>query len=112
MLQVQWHGRGAKTKLDQVLLLFKPDTVLKWHRDLVRRKWTFDNATSNEVGQPQVLNCKGCYCAWPGRTRSWGYSRLHGELLKLGYRIGRSTVRDILKRQHIAPAPQRAQEGR
>ena len=36
-------GRGAKTKLNQVLLLFKPDIVLKWHRDLVRRKWTFDN---------------------------------------------------------------------
>ncbi len=35
-------GRGAKTKLDQVLLLFKPDTVLRWHRDLVRHKWTFD----------------------------------------------------------------------
>ena len=42
---------------------------------------------------------------------SWGYSRLHGELLKLGYRIGRSTVRDILKLQHIAPAPKRIKKG-
>jgi hypothetical protein len=39
---------------------------------------------------------------------TWGYSRLHGELLKLGYKIGRSTVRDILKQQHVPPAPQRA----
>ncbi len=34
-------GRGVKARLDGVLLLFKPDTVLRWHRDLVRRKWTF-----------------------------------------------------------------------
>jgi putative transposase len=34
-------GRGVKAKLGEALLLFKPDTVLKWHRELVRRKWTF-----------------------------------------------------------------------
>ncbi len=34
-------GHGTKAKLDQVLFLFKPDTVLRWHRDVVRRKWTF-----------------------------------------------------------------------
>jgi hypothetical protein len=34
-------GQGFKVKLDQVLVLFKPATVLKWHHDLVRRKWSF-----------------------------------------------------------------------
>src|SRR5690349_24592952 len=34
-------GLGTKVKLDQALLLFKPDTVLKWHHDLVRRQWSF-----------------------------------------------------------------------
>ncbi len=42
---------------------------------------------------------------------TWGYSKLHGELLKLGYEIGRSTVRDMLKRQQVPPAPERAKEG-
>ncbi len=42
---------------------------------------------------------------------SWGYSKIHGELLKLGYSIGRSTVRDILKRHGVPPAPQRTKQG-
>lgn len=104
-------GRGAKTKLNEALLLFKPDTVLKWHRELVRRKWTFANkskkgrpVTSAELQELLLRLARG--------NPSWGYSKLHGELLKLGYTIGRSTVRDILKRQHIAPAPKRAKNGR
>ncbi len=103
-------GRGAKTKLHEALLLFKPDTVLRWHRELVRRKWTFANksrkgrpATSSEL-QELLLRLAA-------ENPSWGYSKLHGELLKLGYTIGRSTVRDILKRQHIAPAPERTKKG-
>ena len=41
----------------------------------------------------------------------WGYSRLHGELVKLGYSVGRSTIRDVLKRQQIPPAPERKRRG-
>lgn len=103
-------GRGAKTKLHDALLLFKPDTVLKWHRELVRRKWTFANKAKN--GRP-VTNSElqELLLRLARENPSWGYSKLHGELLKLGYTIGRSTVRDILKRQHIAPAPERAENG-
>src|SRR6476646_10406706 len=43
-------GRGAKSHLNQVLLLFKPDTVLRWQRELVRRKWTFANQPTS--GRP------------------------------------------------------------
>ena len=41
----------------------------------------------------------------------WGYSRIHGELGKLGHAVGRSTVRDVLKRQHVPPAPERREKG-
>ncbi len=100
-------GRGAKTKLNQVLLLFKPDTVLKWHRDRVRRKWTFRQQRAG--GRPATCpELQVLLLRLAQENPTWGYSKLHGELLKLGYDIGRSTVRDILKRQHIAPAPQRA----
>src|SRR5919202_1508022 len=72
---------GPRTALDQMLLLFKPETILKWHRELVRRL-ARENA-------------------------GWGCSRIQGELLKLGYILGRSTVRDVLKRHRVPPAPQR-----
>lgn len=99
-------GRGAKTKLNQILLLFKPETVLKWHRDLVRRKWSFDNRPKS--GRPTTdAELQALLLRLAQENQSWGYSKVHGELLKLGYTIGRSTVRDILKRQHIEPAPER-----
>ncbi len=41
----------------------------------------------------------------------WGYSKLHGELLKLGFTTGRSTIRAVLRRGRVPPAPQRAQRG-
>jgi len=43
-------GRGSETKLGEVLRLFKPDTVLGWHRELVRRKWTYSKAQTG--GRP------------------------------------------------------------
>ncbi len=103
-------GRGVKATLNQVLLLFKPDTVLRWHRDLVRRKWTFKQLRAG--GRPatdpelQVLLLR-----LAAENPTWGYSKLHGELLKLDYQIGRSTVRDILNRQQVPPAPERAKKG-
>jgi putative transposase len=103
-------GRGAKTKLNQVLLLFKPDTVLQWHRELVRRKWIFDHRPTS--GRPATNSeLQALLLRLAQENPTWGYGKLHGELLKLGYAIGRSTVRDILKRQHIAPAPERAKNG-
>ncbi len=103
-------GRGAKAKLNEVLLLFKPDTVLKWPRELVRRKWTFNHRPTcgRPVTSPEL---QALLLRLAQENPSWGDSKLHGELLKLGYTIGRSTVRDILKRQHVAPAPERAKNG-
>jgi hypothetical protein len=102
-------GGGTRARLSECLLLFTPDTVLRWHRGLVRRKWTF---ARRSCGRPRtdpylVALILRLACENP----IWGYSRIHGELNKLGLRIGRSTVRDILKRQHVLPAPERARKG-
>ncbi len=100
----------ARARLGQVVLLFKPDTVLKWHRELVRRKWTFKQGTTR--GRPPISpQLEALILSLATENPSWGYGKLEGELRKLGYAIGRSTVRDVLKRKHIPPAPERAKRG-
>ncbi len=101
------HARG---KLGQVVLLFKPETLLKWHRELVRRKWTFKQTARR--GRP-ALNpeLEALILRLARENPTWGYGKLEGELGKLGYNIGRSTIKDVLKRQHVPPAPERARQG-
>ena len=100
----------ARSRVAQVVLLFKPDTLLKWHRDLVRRKWTFSRRRA--TGRPPIApDLAALLLRLAQANPRWGYSKLQGELLKLGYQIGRSTVRDVLKRHRVPPAPQRAQRG-
>ncbi|MBX3085461.1 MAG: integrase core domain-containing protein [Anaerolineae bacterium] len=103
-------ARG-RSRLTEVMLLFKPDTVLKWHRELVRRKWTFQQ-TSRRVGNVALApEVEALIVQLAHDNPRLGYKKLVGELLKLGYRVGRSTVRDVLKRHHIQPAPQRRRTG-
>jgi putative transposase len=98
-----------RTTLDQVLLLFKPDTVLKWHQQLVRRKWMFRRQQGG--GRPALpAEVEELILRFARENSAWGYSRIHGELLKLGYTVGRSTVRDVLQRHQGPPAPTRRRQ--
>lgn len=103
-------SRGVRDRLSQVSLLFKPDTLLKWHRELVRRKWTYKHRRKGGR-RPTTTELQLLIKRLAEENPSWGYSKIHGELLKLGYSIGRSTVRDILNRQRVPPAPERAKKG-
>ena len=99
-----------RARLGQVILLFKPDTLLKWHRELVRRKWTLKRAARR--GQPPLSHeLEALILRLAQENPTWGYGKLEGELGKLGYAIGRSTIRDVLKRQRVPPAPERAWRG-
>src|SRR5215210_6801494 len=101
---------GPRARLDQLLLLFKPETVLKWHRELVRRKWTFRRQRVG--GRPATpAEIEELILRLARENAGWGYSRIHGELTKLGYWLGRSTVRDILQRHRVPPAPERRRQG-
>ncbi len=101
---------STRTRLSQVVLLFKPDTLLTWHRELVRRKWTFTKPAPR--GRPPISpELEAWILRLAKENPTWGYGKLEGELGKLGYAIGRSTIKDVLKRRRVPPAPERAKQG-
>ena len=99
----------ARTRLSQVVILFKPDTLLKWHRELVRRKWTFKR-TPRRGRPPLSPELEALILRLARENPTWGYGKLEGELGKLSYDVGWSTIKAVLKRQHVPPAPERARQ--
>ena len=84
--------------------LVTPGTVLRWHRRLVTRKWTYPRRTGRPPLNAEITTLTERLAT---QNPSWGYQRIQGELLKLGYRFSASTTRRVLKDLKIPPAPKR-----
>jgi putative transposase len=91
-------------------LIVTPQTLLRWHRELVRRRWTQPQRTG---GRPPV-ECRICELVLRVARENprWGYPRIAGELLKLGARVSPSTVRRLQVKQNDGRFLRRSGRGR
>jgi transposase InsO family protein len=97
--------RLGRTVLGEVATLVTPDTILRWHRQLIARKWT---AQRRRVGRPGVLReIRQLTIRMARENSTWGYRRIQGALRNLGHCVARSTVATILQAEGIGPVPER-----
>ena len=98
------HRLGRRL-LAQVATIVTPDTILRWHRELVARKWTYRAGRGRPAGLQAHLRALVIRMATENPT--WGYTRIQGALKNLGHRVGRSTIARILRAEGIPPGRQR-----
>jgi putative transposase len=114
-------GRPKFTMRDRVLLaaasrvlprgrwasfLVTPQTLLRWHRTLVRRKWTYGKERA--PGRPPIgSEVVALVLRMARENPRWGCVRICGELRTLGIRVGATTIRTLLRRRGLGPAPRR-----
>jgi len=112
--RLDWADRALFAALIQRLpaalrghRLLTPATVLRWHPRLVTKKWTYPTRSGRPPLDPAIV---ALIQRLARENETWGYQRIQGELLKLGHRVGASTVRKILKLPRIPPAPLRSSD--
>jgi transposase len=82
-----------------------PQTLLRWHRELIRRKWTYRRRSPGRPPlDPETVEL---IVRMARENPRWGYLRIRGELLKLGIRVSATSIRTVLRREGLGPAPRR-----
>jgi putative transposase len=86
------------------VFLVTPSTLLRWHRELIRRRWTYPDTGRPRGLDPEVVEL---VLRMARDNARWGYLRIAGECRKLGVTVSATSVRTILRRHRLGPAPRR-----
>jgi putative transposase len=106
VLAVKGHALGRKALLELTTIV-TPDTILRWHRELVAKKWDHSDKRKT-VGRPRIRQViVDSILRFARENPTWGYDRIQGALANVGYHIADSTVANVLKAHGIEPAPDR-----
>jgi putative transposase len=108
-LAVLAHRLGREA-LREVATIVTPDTLLRWHRRLVARKWTYTNRRPSRRGV--VAEIRQLVARMAEENPTWGYTCIQGALKNLGRQVGRSTIARILKVQGLHPRRRARRRGR
>ena len=109
MLAVKAKAIGRKT-LMELTTIVTPDTLLRWHRQLVAQKWDYSDQRK-KVGRPRIRQeIVDLILRFARENPSWGYDRIQGALANVGHRISDTTVGNVLKQHGIEPAPDRKRQ--
>jgi len=101
----QAYALGRKV-LNELETLVTPDTLLRWHRELVASKWNYSQRRG--PGRPPTMKTIiDLILRTALENRSWGYTRIRGALANLGHQARRGTITNILREHGIEPAPER-----
>jgi hypothetical protein len=109
LLAVKGHALGRKALLELTTIV-TPDTILRWHRTLVAKKWDYAHKRK-PVGRPRIRQViVDLILRFATENPTWGYDRIPGALAHVGYYISDSTVGNVLKTHGIEPTEDRKRQ--
>jgi putative transposase len=104
-------GVIPKARCQGLRLLVTPDTILRWHRDILRRRWAARSMRGRTGRAATRRTIRALVLRLARENPGWGYRRIHGELPGLGVKIAASTAWEILNKAGMDPAPRRTGPG-
>jgi putative transposase len=102
-LAVHGHRLGRR-RLGQITTIVTPETILRWRRQLIARKWTYATQSKRRGVLAEI---RRLVVRMAEENPTWGYTRIQGALKNVGHRVGRSTIARILKAHGVPPVPER-----
>ncbi len=99
-------GRKITNRIKYSFIL-SPKSLVKWHKILVRLRWTYNNRT----GRPTIPEEIEKAVVRIAKETDWGYPKIKGELKKLGYKVSETTIKNVLKRYVVPTSAQRKSSG-